>query len=58
MRAFEIARGVRVSKDPALMDERELRWALQDVAVFASKNLIEANTLRKLVGDVIKSGGE
>lgn len=49
-RNFELAHGVRVSRDPLDMTNTQLIDALYDVAGFASAKLTEARTLRDIVG--------
>lgn len=52
-RAFELAKGIRVSKNPDLMDRDELVDALDNLAEFASRILIEKVLLSKTITDAM-----
>lgn len=55
-RSFELAYGVRVSKDPLDMSNAQLIDALYDVAGFASARLTEARTLNRIISDRLERG--
>ena len=57
-RNFELAYGVRVSKDPLDMTNTQLIDALYDVASFASSKLTEARTLQNIVARHMERGAD
>lgn len=53
-RTYELARGVWVAKSPEDMTNHELIAALDHVAEFASRKLMETFLMRDILGKAIK----
>lgn len=53
-RAFELAHGVRISRDPETLSREELIDTLYQIAEYGSQQLISARTLRNLIGARLK----